>query len=94
MIDIAGKQLDDIAGNGGSYVLTGTGSVTGVFRAFIVNDDAVINVMTDVNNADMKTIYGISGNPTLKSGMLITAASGGNIKTISLTSGSIILYRA
>lgn len=77
-----------------------TNARTGQFYAFIINADAVISACTIVTvtgttvttNTSGVTTLNISG-ATLKQGAAIFVPTGSYISSITLASGSIILYR-
>lgn len=79
------------AGYTGCKVLGGTSANTGEYRAFVVNDDAVVSAILDETNTSLMTPLGLSG-VTLKSGAFISVPDGKFIKSITLASGSIIAY--
>lgn len=77
-----------------------TNARTGKFYAFIVNADAVVSAMTVVTitgtttttDTSGVTTYNISG-ATLKQGTPIFVPEGSYISSITLASGSIVLYK-
>jgi len=79
------------AGYTGCKVISNTSANTGVFRGFIVNDDAVVSAILDENGSSLMTALGLSG-VTLRSGIYISVESGNYISSITLTSGSIVAY--
>jgi hypothetical protein len=79
------------AGYTGSRVVTGTNAVTGKFRGFVVNSDAVISACLDKSGASLMTTLGLTG-ATIKQGIFICVPDGEWISSITLTSGSIVLY--
>ena len=85
------------AWNGSKHINSGDGAQTGVgCYGFIAQEDTVINVLlggsTDSSIAEnFKTTLGLTGK-TLKSGALIVVPLGQFINSITLTSGSIIVY--
>ena len=79
------------AGFTGCKVISNTSANTGVFRGFVVNDDAVVSAILDENASSILTTLGLSG-VTLKSGAFISVADGSYISSITLASGSIIAY--
>ena len=79
------------AGYTGCVVLANTSAKTGQFRGFIVNSDCVVSACLDQNAASLMTSLGLSG-VTINQGMFISVADGDYISSITLTSGSIILY--
>jgi len=85
------NSTEFMAGFTGSKVLSGTSANTGRFQAFIVNDDAVVSACLDGDNNSLMTTLGLSG-VTLRSGAFISVAEGVVIKSITLSSGSVIAY--
>jgi hypothetical protein len=79
------------AGYTGCKVISNTSANTGVFRGFIVNDDAVVSAILDENGSSLLSTLGLSG-VTLRSGIYISVESGNYISSITLTSGSIVAY--
>ena len=79
------------AGFTGCKVISNTSANTGVFRGFVVNDDAVVSAILNENASSILTTLGLSG-VTLKSGAFISVADGSYISSITLASGSIIAY--
>lgn len=92
MQEVFSRSLDNIAGLTGSFFVGDTSAHTGSWRAFIVNADAVVSAILDKDGNDIKSALGLGSNPTLTAGSLITIAKGDYISSITLTSGSIILY--
>jgi hypothetical protein len=80
------------AGYTGCKVISNTSANTGVFRGFIVNDDAVVSAILDENGTSLLSTLGLSG-VTLRSGIYISVESGNYISSITLTSGSIVAYK-
>jgi len=79
------------AGYTGCKVISNTSANTGVFRGFIVNDDAVVSAILDEDGSSLLSTLGLSG-VTLRSGIYISVESGNYISSITLTSGSIVAY--
>jgi hypothetical protein len=79
------------AGFTGCKVISNTSANTGAFRGFVVNDDAVVSAILDSSSTSILTALGLSG-VTLKSGAFISVPDGDFISSITLTSGSIIVY--
>ena len=79
------------AGFTGCKVISNTSANTGVFRGFVVNEDAVVSAILDEGSDSILTALGLSG-VTLKSGAFISVADGSYISSITLASGSIIAY--
>lgn len=92
MQEVFARSLDNIAGLTGSFFIGDTSAHTGSWRAFIVNDDAVISAILDKDGNSIKTELGLGSNPVLRSGVLITLQKGNYISSITLTSGSIVAY--
>jgi len=79
------------AGFTGCKVISNTSANTGVFRGFVVNEDAVVSAILNQDASSILTTLGLSG-VTLKSGAFISVADGSYISSITLASGSIIAY--
>jgi hypothetical protein len=79
------------AGFTGCKVISNTSANTGAFRGFVVNDDAVVSAIFDSSSTSILAALGLSG-VTLKSGAFISVPDGDYISSITLTSGSIIVY--
>ena len=79
------------AGFTGCKVISNTSANTGVYRGFIVNDDALVSAILDEDGASLLSALGLSG-VTLRSGIYISVADGKHISSITLTSGSIVAY--
>ena len=79
------------AGYTGSKVVSNTSANTGRFRGFVVNSTAVVSACLDKSGASLMTPLGLSG-VTINQGMFVSVADGDYISSITLTSGSIILY--
>jgi hypothetical protein len=79
------------AGFTGCRVISNTSANTGTFRGFVVNADAVVSAILDENAASILTPLGLSG-VTLRSGTYISVPDGSYISSITLASGSVVLY--
>ena len=79
------------AGYTGCTIVSNTTAKTGRFRGFVVNSTAVVSACLDKNGASLMTSIGLSG-VSLKQGMFISMSDDNYISSITLTSGSIILY--
>jgi hypothetical protein len=79
------------AGFTGCRVISNTSANTGTFRGFVVNADAVVSAILDENAASIITPLGLSG-VTLRSGTYISVPDGSYISSITLASGSVVLY--
>jgi hypothetical protein len=79
------------AGYTGCVVVANTSARTGRFRGFVVNSDAVVSACVDRNGTSLMTSIGLTG-VTLKQGIFIPVADDNWISSITLTSGSIVLY--
>jgi len=79
------------AGYTGCTIVSNTTAKTGRFRGFVINSTAVISACLDESGASLMTSIGLSG-VSLNQGMYISVADGKYISSITLTSGSIILY--
>lgn len=81
------------AGYKGCKVISNTSANTGIFRAFIVNSDAVVSEMLNEDGTSLMSSMGLAGI-TLSSGAFIVVPDGDYISSITLTSGSIVAYYA
>jgi hypothetical protein len=79
------------AGFTGCKVISNTSANTGRYRGFVVNSDAVVSAILDQNAVSLLSVLGLSG-VTLKQGIFITLPEEQIITSITLTSGSIVLY--
>jgi hypothetical protein len=79
------------AGYTGCTVVSNTSATTGQFRGFVVNFDCVVSACLDKSGASLMTSLGLTGN-TINQGAYICVADGDYISSITLASGSIILY--
>ena len=80
-----------VAGFTGCKVISNTSANTGRYRGFVVNSDAVVSAILDQNAVSLLSSLGLSG-VTLKQGIFITFPQDKIISSITLTSGSIVLY--
>lgn len=79
------------AGYTGCKVISNTSANTGKFRGFVVNSDAVVSAILDKNGSSILSTLGLSG-VTIKQGIFISVADGDYISSITLASGSIVIY--
>ena len=79
------------AGFTGCRVISNTSANTGTFRGFVVNADAVVSEILNETAASILTPLGLSG-VTLKGGTYISVPDGSYISSITLASGSVVLY--
>lgn len=79
------------AGYTGCKVISGVSPVTGTYRGFVVNSDAVIADCLDEASASLMASIGLTG-VTLKPGIYICVPDGKYISSITLTSGSVVAY--
>jgi hypothetical protein len=79
-----------MAGFTGCKVISNTSANTGRWKGFIVNSDAVVSAIS-FGETSLLTELGLSG-VTLKQGIFITVKEEQVITSITLTSGSIVLY--
>ena len=89
MQEVFSRSLDYSAGLTGSTMIYGTSPITGSFQSFIVNDDAVVAAALDQNGTNVVSIF---GSQTLKQGAYWVMPKGSYLKSITLTSGSLIAY--
>jgi hypothetical protein len=88
-MSIAGSAFT--AGYTGSVAVANTTAKTGRFRGFFVNSNAVVSACLDKDGNSLMTIMGLTGT-TLLPGPFHCVADGNYISSITLTSGSIVLY--
>ena len=79
-----------MAGFTGCKVVSNTSANTGRFRGFVVNSDAVVSAIL-FDATSLMTQLGLTG-VTLKQGIFITLPEEQIITSITLTSGSVVLY--
>jgi hypothetical protein len=83
--------LERISGSNGSCLVTGTNAKVYEFEAFVVNEDCIVGELL-LNGHDVAgDVYAIKGH-TLSAGMIIFAPTGKTFTSITLESGSVILY--
>jgi len=80
-----------MAGFTGCKVVSNTSANTGSFRGFIVNADAVVSAILDKSGSSLLSSIGLSG-VTLKQGIYISISEDNYISSITLTSGSVVMY--
>ena len=80
-----------MAGFTGCKVVSNTSANLGAFRGFIVNSDAVVSAILDKSGASLLSSLGLSG-VTLKQGIYIAVSEDNQISSITLTSGSVVMY--
>jgi hypothetical protein len=78
------------AGFTGCTVVSDTNAKTGRYRGFVVNSDAIVSACLS-GATNLMTPLGLTG-VTLKQGIYISVSEDLVITSISLTSGSIVLY--
>ena len=79
------------AGYTGCVVVSNTSANTGRFRGFVVNSSAVVSAILDEGSASLLSSLGLSG-VTLNQGTYICVPDGKYISSITLTSGSVVMY--
>jgi hypothetical protein len=89
MQEVFSRTLDYTAGLTGSTMIYGTSAITGAFQSFIVNADAVIAAALDKDGNDIVSQFGAQ---TLNQGAYWVMPKGNYLKSITLSSGSIIAY--
>ena len=78
------------AGFTGCTVVANTSAKTGRFKGFVVNSDAVVSACVS-GSTNLMTQLGLTG-VTLKQGIFISVPEEQTITSITLASGSIVLY--
>jgi hypothetical protein len=81
------------AGYTGCKVVSNTSANTGKFRGFVVNFDCVVSELLDKDGSSLMSAINLTG-VTLNQGSFISVADGDYISSITLTSGSVIMYNA
>jgi hypothetical protein len=83
------------AGYTGCKVVSNTIANTGRFRGFVVNSSCIVAALSGVDNGgvtlNLLTQIGLAA-VTLNQGMYICVPDGVEITSITLTSGSVIMY--
>ena len=84
-----------VALKGGKYAdssatVTGTNSTN--YRFLVVNDDVAFTALTDTDDNDVLTEWGIAGK-TITTGMVLAPASGKPFKTVTIATGSVLLIK-
>ena len=79
------------AGYTGCRILSNTSPLTGRFRGFVVNSTAVVSACLDRFGNSAMTSMGLTG-VSINQGMFISMPDDNWITSITLTSGSIVLY--
>ena len=80
-----------MAGFTGCKVVSNTSPNTGSFRGFVVNADAVVSAILDKSGSSLLSSIALSG-VTLKQGIYIAVSEDNYISSITLTSGSVVMY--
>ena len=88
-------NLDKLSGGSAMrYINVASGTVTFVgskCHTIVVNTDTVFTSIIDDNDNNLVTAYNLTGN-TVSSGLIINISAEIPIKSITLTSGSVIAY--
>jgi hypothetical protein len=79
------------AGYTGCTIVANTTAKTGRFRGFVVNSTAVVSACLDQSGASLMTSLGLTG-VSINQGIYISVPDGSYISSITLTSGSIVIY--
>lgn len=85
------NTLEFMAGFDGCKVVSSTAPVVENFRAFVVNSDVVVSAILDKSGVNVLSALGLSG-VTLKAGAFICAPRNSHFSSITLTSGSVVIY--
>ena len=85
------NALEFMAGFDGCKVVSTTTPNVENFRAFVVNSDAVVSAILDKSGANVLSSLGLSG-VTLKQGTFICAPRNSHFSSITLASGSVVIY--
>jgi len=91
MQEVFSRSLDFQSGLTGCKVISNTSANTGGFQGFVINSDAVVSQLLDKDGVNITSAMGLSST-TVSQGMLITAAKGSYFSSITLASGSVIVY--
>ena len=79
------------AGYTGSVVVANTSAKVAQFRGFVVNSDCVVSACLDQASASLMTSLGLT-SVTIRQGGFVCVPDGTYISSITLSSGTIILY--
>lgn len=87
-------SLDILMGlNGGEFIdSTTTGTTADNFKCLYFNEDSVLTALTDTEDNNLLTEWGLSGK-TIGKGAVIGSASGYPLKTVTFSSGSGLLLK-
>ena len=79
------------AGYTGCVIVADTNAKTGQFRGFVVNSDCVVSACLNQSGASLMSSLGLT-SVTIRQGGFICVPDGSFISSITLSSGTIILY--
>jgi len=85
------SMIQYLTGAKGSKVVSGTTPEVANFRAFEINTDAVVTQLLDENGNNLLTSMGLSGI-TLTTGRYLTPRNAKHFSSITLASGSVVIY--
>ncbi len=95
--DMMRMLLQRLTAAGGCLLIDDSQAHSDNFYAFIAQEDTVISAITGINNAgsviNFGDLLGLTG-ATLHQGALVSVGTDETITSITLTSGSVIAYRA
>ena len=79
--------------NGGLFIDdTVTGTVDTDYRCVYANEDCVFSVLTDIEDNNLLTEWGISGK-TIGKGSMLGSSHHVALKTITVTTGSVLALK-
>lgn len=84
-----------VALKGGLFADSGatvTGTRSTNYRYLVVNEDAIFTALTDTDDNNVLTEWGITGK-TITKGMVIAPQSEKAFKTVTVASGSVLLIK-
>ena len=93
LVDIDSATSFSAGYTGSRLITSASGTVTGQFRGFVVNANAVIATCLDKDSVSLmgSSAMNLTGN-TLNQGIYMSVSETNWISSISVTSGSIVLY--
>jgi hypothetical protein len=86
--------LENLVGMEGGLYTDGTVAATSSdnYQFLVVNEDAVFTTLTDQEDTNLITAWGISGK-TITKGMIISPKGETAFKSVVVASGSVLLIR-
>jgi len=81
-----------ITGSKGSKLLTGTGAHASLGAFCLIAQEDTTFTAFEVGGVGSLTAYGLNASAVLKAGSLITVPEQSSITSITLASGSVVIY--